>query len=289
MNNRVVVIALAVVGVFVVLSSAMFTVHQTERAVLLRFREIVSVDLEPGLHFKVPFVDVVRRFDGRVQTLTTTPETYFTVEKKPLMVDSFVKWRINDVNLYFQVTSGDSTNAERLLRERVITGLRNQFSRRGMRDVVSGERDQLARNLTREMNVATQKEFGIQVIDVRVKRIELPVEVSESVYRRMISEREIEAKQHRARGEEKSLGIRAAADRAAVVIAANAYRDAEQIRGEGDGKAAAIYSAAYSNDPEFYAFYRSLGAYRRTFSSKSDVMVIDPSSRFFRYMRESGG
>ena len=289
MNNRVVVIALAVVGVFVVLSSAMFTVHQTERAVLLRFREIVSVDLEPGLHFKVPFVDVVRRFDGRVQTLTTTPETYFTVEKKPLMVDSFVKWRINDVDLYFQVTSGDSTNAERLLRERVITGLRNQFSRRGMRDVVSGERDQLARNLTREMNVAIQKEFGIQVIDVRVKRIELPVEVSESVYRRMISEREIEAKQHRARGEEKSLGIRAAADRAAVVIAANAYRDAEQIRGEGDGKAAAIYSAAYSNDPEFYAFYRSLGAYRRTFSSKSDVMVIDPSSRFFRYMRESGG
>jgi membrane protease subunit HflC len=289
MNNRVVVIALAVVGVFVVLSSAMFTVHQTERAVLLRFREIVSVDLEPGLHFKVPFVDVVRRFDGRVQTLTTTPETYFTVEKKPLMVDSFVKWRINDVDLYFQVTSGDSTNAERLLRERVITGLRNQISRRGMRDVVSGERDQLARNLTREMNVAIQKEFGIQVIDVRVKRIELPVEVSESVYRRMISEREIEAKQHRARGEEKSLGIRAAADRAAVVIAANAYRDAEQIRGEGDGKAAAIYSAAYGNDPEFYAFYRSLGAYRRTFSSKSDVMVIDPSSRFFRYMRESGG
>jgi membrane protease subunit HflC len=289
MNNRIVVIALAVVGVFVVLSSAMFTVHQTERAVLLRFREIVSVDLEPGLHFKVPFVDVVRRFDGRVQTLTTTPETYFTVEKKPLMVDSFVKWRINDVDLYFQVTSGDSTNAERLLRERVITGLRNQISRRGMRDVVSGERDQLARNLTREMNVAIQKEFGIQVIDVRVKRIELPVEVSESVYRRMISEREIEAKQHRARGEEKSLGIRAAADRAAVVIAANAYRDAEQIRGEGDGKAAAIYSAAYSNDPEFYAFYRSLGAYRRTFSSKSDVMVIDPSSRFFRYMRESGG
>ena len=289
MNNRIAVIALAVVGVFVVLYSSMFTVHQTERAVLLRFREIVSVDLEPGLHFKVPFVDVVRRFDGRVQTLTTTPETYFTVEKKPLMVDSFVKWRINDVDLYFQVTSGDSTNAERLLRERVITGLRNQISRRGMRDVVSGERDQLARNLTREMNVAIQKEFGIQVIDVRVKRIELPVEVSESVYRRMISEREIEAKQHRARGEEKSLGIRAAADRAAVVIAANAYRDAEQIRGEGDGKAAAIYSAAYSNDPEFYAFYRSLGAYRRTFSNKSDVMVIDPSSRFFRYMRESGG
>ena len=289
MNNRVTAIGLAALGVLIVLYSAVFTVHQTERAVLLRFREIVSVDLEPGLHFKVPFVDVVRRFDGRVQTLTTTPETYFTVEKKPLMVDSFVKWRINDVNLYFQVTSGDSTNAERLLRERVITGLRNQISRRGMRDVVSGERDQLARNLTREMNVAIQKEFGIQVIDVRVKRIELPVEVSESVYRRMVSEREIEAKQHRARGEEKSLGIRAAADRAAVVIAANAYRDAEQIRGEGDGKAAALYSAAYSNDPEFYAFYRSLGAYRRTFSNKSDVMVVDPSSRFFRYMRESGG
>ncbi len=289
MNNRIAAIALAAVGILVVLYSSMFTVHQTERAVLLRFREIVSVDLEPGLHFKIPFVDVVRRFDARVQTLTTTPETYFTVEKKPLMVDSFVKWRINDVDLYFQVTSGDSTNAERLLRERVITGLRNQISRRGMRDVVSGERDQLARNLTREMNVAIQKEFGIQVIDVRVKRIELPVEVSESVYRRMISEREIEAKQHRARGEEKSLGIRAAADRASVVIAANAYRDAEQIRGEGDGKAAGIYSGAYSNDPEFYAFYRSLGAYRRTFSNKSDVMVIDPSSRFFRYMRESGG
>lgn len=289
MDSRVLAAGLGIVGLLVIVLGSAFTLHQTERAVLLRFSEIVSTDLRPGLHFKLPFIDVVRRFDGRIQTLTTTPETYFTVEKKPLLVDSFVKWKIHNVDLYFQVTGGDSINAERLIRERVITGLRNQISRRGMRDVVSGERDQLARDLTREVNVAISKEFGIQVIDVRVKRIELPGEVSESVYRRMISERNIEARQYRARGSEKALGIRAAADREAVVITANAYRTAEQIRGDGDAKAASTYSAAYNNDPEFYSFYRSLGAYRRTFGSKSDVLLLDPNSRFFRYMRDAGG
>lgn len=289
MDKRVLAAGLGIVGLLVIVLGSAFTLHQTERAVLLRFSEIVSTDLRPGLHFKLPFIDVVRRFDGRIQTLTTTPETYFTVEKKPLLVDSFVKWKIRNVDLYFQVTGGDSINAERLIRERVITGLRNQISRRGMRDVVSGERDQLARDLTREVNVAISKEFGIQVIDVRVKRIELPGEVSESVYRRMISERNIEARQYRARGSEKALGIRAAADREAVVITANAYRTAEQIRGDGDAKAASTYSAAYNNDPEFYSFYRSLGAYRRTFGSKSDVLLLDPNSRFFRYMRDAGG
>ena len=289
MDSRVLAAGLGIVGLLVIVFGSAFTLHQTERAVLLRFSEIVSTDLRPGLHFKLPFIDVVRRFDGRIQTLTTTPETYFTVEKKPLLVDSFVKWKIRNVDLYFQVTGGDSINAERLIRERVITGLRNQISRRGMRDVVSGERDQLARDLTREVNVAISKEFGIQVIDVRVKRIELPGEVSESVYRRMISERNIEARQYRARGSEKALGIRAAADREAVVITANAYRTAEQIRGDGDAKAASTYSAAYNNDPEFYSFYRSLGAYRRTFGSKSDVLLLDPNSRFFRYMRDAGG
>ncbi len=289
MDSRVLAAGVGAVGLLIILLSSAYTLHQTERAVLLRFSEIVSSDLRPGLHFKLPFIDVVRRFDGRIQTLTTTPETYFTVEKKPLLVDSFVKWKIRNVDQYFQVTGGDPINAERLIRERVITGLRNQISRRGMRDVVSGERDQLARALTREVNVAISKEFGIQVIDVRVKRIELPGEVSESVYRRMISERNIEARQYRARGSEKALGIRAAADREAVVIAANAYRTAEQIRGDGDAKAASIYSTAYNNDPEFYSFYRSLGAYRRTFGSKSDVLLLDPNSRFFRYMRDSGG
>ena len=289
MNTRGLATGLGIVGLLIIMLSSTFTLHETERAVLLRFSEIVSADLRPGLHFKLPFIDVVRRFDGRIQTLTTTPETYFTVEKKPLLVDSFVKWVIRDVDLYFQVTGGDSINAERLIRERVITGLRNQISRRGMRDVVSGERDQLARDLTREVNVAIRKEFGIQVIDVRVKRIELPSEVSESVYRRMISERNIEARQYRARGSEKALGIRAGADREAVVITANAYRTAEQIRGDGDAKSASIYAAAYNNDPEFYSFYRSLGAYRRTFGSKSDVLLLDPNSRFFRYMRDSGG
>lgn len=289
MDRKILAPVLAVVGLLIIVLSSAFTLHQTERAVLLRFSEIVSTDLRPGLHFKVPFIDVVRRFDGRIQTLSTTPETYFTVEKKPLLVDSFVKWKIRNVDQYFQVTGGDSVNAERLIRERVITGLRNQISRRGMREVVSGERDQLARDLTREVNVAISKEFGIQVIDVRVKRIELPGEVSESVYRRMISERNIEARQYRARGSEKALGIRAAADREAVVITANAYRTAEQIRGDGDAKSASIYSAAYNNDPEFYSFYRSLGAYRRTFGSKSDVLLLDPNSRFFRYMRDSGG
>ena len=289
MSPRLLMIVSGVIVAIIILFGGVFTVHQTERAVLLRFREVVTADIAPGLHYKVPLIDEVVRFDGRVQTLTSPSATFFTLEKKPLLVESFAKWRIRDVKSYYTSTGGDGERATRLIQERVNTGLRNQISRRDMHEVISGERDQLMGELTRDLNRVTQKEFGIEVLDVRVKKIELPEKVSDSVYDRMSSEREIEARQHRASGGELAVGIRADADRKRVVIAAEAYRQAEQIRGDGDGKAAAIYAAAFSRDPEFYSFYRSLTAYKRTFSSKSDLLLVDPQSSFFKYLKGPGG
>ena len=289
MSTRQLVIGLSVFFALIVLLASVFTVHQTDRAVLLRFREVVQADISPGIHFKFPLIDEVVRFDGRVQTLTSPSSTFFTLEKKPLMVDSFAKWRIRDVKTYYTSTGGDEPRATRLIQERVNTGLRNQISRRDMHEVISGEREQLMGDLTRDLNLVAQREFGIEVLDVRVKKIELPEKVSESVYERMSSEREIEAKQHRASGLERNVGIKADADRRRVVIAAEAYKQAEQIRGEGDAKAAATYAAAFSRDPEFYGFYRSMTAYKKTFNSKNDLMLLDPESSFFKYLKAPGG
>ena len=288
MNPRFLMAGIAALVALVLLFGSIFTVHQTERAVLLRFREVVDADIAPGIHFKWPMIEEVVRFDGRVQTLTSPSATFFTLEKKPLLVDSFAKWRILDVKNYYTSTGGDEARATRLIQERVNTGLRNQISRRDMHEVISGERDQLMGDLTKDLNSVTKKEFGIEVLDVRVKKIELPEKVSDSVYDRMSSEREIEAKQHRASGLELAVGIRADADRKRVVIAAEAYKTAEQTRGDGDGKAAAIYAAAFSRDPEFYSFYRSLTAYKKTFNSKSDLLLLDPQSSFFKYLKGPG-
>lgn len=289
MSTRATLLTVIGVILFSLASDAVFVMKETERAVLLRFGALKSADIAPGLHFKMPFADEVKRFDGRVLTLDSETQRYFTVDKKPLNVDSYVKWRIKDVALYYTATSGDERNASDRLAERVRTGLRNEFSRRDVYEVVSGQRDELMDNLTASLSEVMQKEFGVEVIDVRVKRIELPGDVSNSVFQRMSAEREVLAREHRARGREMAQGIRADAERQAVVIRADAEKTAEEIRGEGDARATATYAAAFNADPEFYEFTRSLNAYRRAFSGKDDVLVLDPSSDFFKYLGANDG
>lgn len=290
MSIRNMLLGALVVVIVVLLTDTIFTVHETERALVLRFGEVTQIDLDPGLHFKLPIADDAKKFDGRIQTLDSPPERYFTLEKKPLMVDSFVKWRVSDVQTFYETTSGgDQTRAELLLSQRVNEGLRNQISRRDMHEVISGERDQLMADLTHQLNNEMSRDVGVDVIDVRVKQIDLPPEVSSAVYDRMNSEREIEAQQHRATGRELDLGIRADADRQVVVIEAEAYREAEQIRGDGDAGAAATYADAYGADPEFYEFYRSINAYVSVFSQKGDLLIVDPNSEFFKYLNTGDG
>jgi len=289
MNIRnFVAVAIGLVAVLLLLQSV-YIVDQTERAVLLRFGAVSKADIAPGLHFKLPVAEDVKIFDARVLTLDSSPETYYTLEKKPLIVDSFAKWRIVDVPNYYTATSGDEGRANRVLQERVNEGLRNAISRRDMHEVISGERDQLMQELTADLNRAMKTATGVEVIDVRVKRIDLPTEVSTSVYERMNSEREIEARQYRAQGQELALGIRADAERQTVVIEAEAYREAEQIRGDGDAKSASIYAGAFNKDPEFYEFTRSLNAYAKVFGEKSDMLVLDPNSEFFKYLKSDAG
>ena len=282
-TRNLVVIVIAVIALFLI-SDSVYMVKETERAVKLRFGAMADIDIPPGLHLKIPFADVVKKFDGRLLTLDLEAQRFFTLEKKPLNVDSFVKWRVEDVGLYYRATAGDEINARMRLEERAQTGLRNQISRRDMYEVVSGERDAIITELTGNLNRVMLEEFGVEVRDVRIKRIELPNEVSDSVYQRMSAEREVLAREHRARGRELAQGIRADAERQAVVIRAEAEKRSEQIRGGGDARAAAIYASAFNADPEFYEFTRSLNAYQRVFSSKDDVMVIDPSSEFFKYL-----
>ena len=205
------------------------------------------------------------------------------------MVDSFAKWRIKDVGRYYTASSGDENRARLLLSQRVDEGLRNEISKRDMHSVVSGERDQLMSDLTRDLNESMQRDVGVEVIDVRVKRIDLPADVSAAVYSRMNSERKIEAEQHRAQGRELALGIVADADRQVVVIEAEAYREAERMRGDGDAKASEIYAEAYNQDPEFYEFYRSINAYSNVFGQDGDLLVLDPNGDFFKYLKDSSG
>ena len=278
------------IGLFVALlvaSSSLFVVKETERAIMLQFGEVVQFDIQPGLHVKIPFMNTVRIFDARVLTLDARPQRYLTLEKKALIVDSFVKWRIQNVADFYTATSGDEFTAAKLLASRVDTGLRNQFGERTLTEVVSGERDELMTELRNELNLVVIADMGIEVVDVRVKRIDLPPEVSESVYGRMRTEREREARELRSQGKELAEGIRADADRQETIIAANAYRDSELVRGDGDAVAASTYSAAFNRDPEFYSFYRSLDAYRKTFGAGGDVMLIEPDSEFFKYMNQS--
>ena len=283
---------LSLIGLLVLLavvSSSVYIVNQYERAVVLRFGALVSSDVEPGIHLKFPLTDKVRRFDGRLLTADMSPESFYTVENKRLVVDSYIKWRIKDVDTYYRTTSGDERLAADRLSQRVADGLRNQFGRRTLHDVVSGKRDELMAELKSTINETANDLLGIEVVDIRVKRIDFPPEVSQSVFARMAADREKEAREYRAQGKEQAEVIRADADRQKVVLEANAFRDAERLRGEGDGKSAAIYATAYSKDPEFYAFTRSLNAYRKSFGGKDDLIVLDPKSDFFRYLNDPQG
>ncbi len=268
----------------VIASFSIFTVNEREKAILFRLGEIVKTDFEPGLHWKTPFVNNVRKFDSRIKTLDAEPERYLTGEKKNLIVDSFVKWRIKDVANYFTATGGDAVRANLRLSQIIKDGLRGEFAKRTITEVVSGERLQIMTLLTKQAN-AEAEAFGIEIVDVRIKRIDFPAEISDSVYRRMRAERERVAKDLRSRGAESAEKIRAEADRQRTVIIADAFRDAEILRGEGDAAATGIYASAYGKDVEFYSLYRSLNAYKTTFASKSDILIIEPNSEFFKYFK----
>jgi membrane protease subunit HflC len=285
-NSSAITLALIAV-VLIAAYNCLFVVRQIDRAVLLTFGEVTNADVEPGLHFKIPGVHTVRIFDGRIQTLDAPTQSYLTAEREFLEVDSYAKWRIADVSSYYTRTSGDANIANNLLAQRINTGLRNQFASRTVYEVVSGERDLLMTELTQNLNAIVRDELGIQIVDIRVKQIDLPDDVQASVYNRMNTERQQEASEARSTGRELAEVIRAEADRTATVIEAEAYRDAEIIRGNGDAQAAAIYAEAFNVDPEFYEFTRSLNAYRQTFSDSGDVLLLSPDSEFFKYLNNS--
>ncbi len=285
--SRVNIIAVIAVLVLVVVSNSLYIVNERERAVLLKFGEVVATDVQPGLHFKLPIVNDVKRFEARLMTLDSRPQRYLTAEKKGLIVDSYVKWRVADVDSYYTATGGDELEANRLLTSRVDNGLRNKFGERTVYEVVSGERDELMAEIALQLDDIARRELGIEILDVRVKAVDLPPEVSNSVYSRMASEREREARELRSRGRELAEGIEADADRQKTIIEAEAYREAQAVRGEGDASAAQIYAEAFNLDPEFYSFYRSMEAYRTSFANKDDLLVIEPDSDFFRFLKDS--
>lgn len=290
MNVKTIVIVVVVILVGILALDSFFVVDERQRAIQKRFGEVVEQEDELlGLHFKIPWVDTVEYFDGRILTLDSTPARYLTIEQKPLEVDSFVKWRIFNSTKYYEATQGIEENAHSRLATRVDEGLRNQIGSRTMLDVISGERDELMTELTNQLDRTAQEELGVRVIDVRVKKIDLPPEVASQVYERMRSERKIEADRFRAQGREQRLTIEADADKQKVVIRAEAEREAEQTRGEGDSEATRIYAEAYSQDPDFYAFYRSITAYVNVFKESNSLLVLDPSSEFFKYMKSSKG
>ena len=288
MPRNVVLMLIVVLGVFIA-SNALYVIKETERGVLLKFGEVVNPNIKPGLHVKIPFVNNVRKFDARILTVDSQPERFFTQEKKALIVDSYAKFRVSDTEKFYTATNGEESRAMGLLAQRINNGLRNQVAVRTIQEVVSGERDELMEALTIELDEVARTELGVEVVDVRVKKIDLPPDVSESVYQRMNAEREKEAREHRSQGQELAEGIRAAADREVTVLKAGAYRDAEQIRGQGDAEATRIYADAFEQDPEFYAFTRSVRAYQDSFQGSGDVLLIQPDSEFFRYLKDSGG
>lgn len=289
MNPKAIIAVIVTLLVLLVASSSLYIVPATHRAVLLRFGEVKEADLQPGLHFKYPLVDKVRQYDIRVLTLDLPTHQYLTVEKKPLDVDSYVAWQISNVAQFYRATGGDELAAVRLLTARVDNGLRDEFGVRTMHEVVSGERDQLLQHLTKQIDNLARKNFGIRVLDIRIKAIDLSKQVSANVFKRMRFERQKEAQEHRSKGKELAEGIRADADRQRTVILAEAYRKSEETRGEGDQTAANIYAKAYDQDSGFYRFYRSLEAYRKAFSNKHDVLVLDAKSDFMQYLNSPKG
>jgi membrane protease subunit HflC len=281
-------IAAAIAAVLVLLGTSIFTVDQRQHAIIFQLGEVRDVIAEPGLYFKWPMIQNVRYFDKRILTLDSVePERFITSEKKNVLVDSFVKWRIVDPRLYYISVAGDEARAKTRLSQTVNAGLREEFGKRTVHDVVSGERVKIMEDMRVKADLDARK-IGVQIVDVRVKRVDLPTEVSESVYRRMEAERKRVANELRSQGSAEAEKIRADADKQREVIVAEAYRDAQKMKGEGDAKAAATYAQAFNQNPEFYSFYRSLEAYRNSFKSKSDVIVVEPNSDFFKYMKNVG-
>ncbi len=283
MKTSRILILLGVAVLVLLFGGAFFTVRETDTVILTQFGDPVGEPItEPGLHFKTPFINNVQLFDARIQTMDADPALYLTREKKNLVVDSFVKWRIGDVAKYYVTVSGLASNARARLAQRVNDSLRQQFGNRTVSEVVSGDRAAIM-ELVRESMDEEAKEMGIEVVDVRLKRVDLDPDISERVYSRMEAERTRVGKELRAKGAEAAERIRADADRQREITLANAFRDAEALRGEGDAQATSIYAAAFGRDREFYRFYRSMNAYKETFQDESDLLVIEPSSEFFRY------
>ena len=270
--------------VFVVVNATVYTVDEREKAVVVRFGEVVRIDAKPGLRVKTPFLEDVRFYDSRILTLDAEPQPFLTKEKKSVLVDSYVKWRITDLLKFYVAVGGDEMKARERLGQVINSGLRDEFGKRTVHDVISGDR----RKIMELLSVNADKEageYGIEVVDVRIQRVDLPNEVSQSVYRRMEAERARTAKELRAQGAETAEKIRANADRQREILLAEAYRDAERLRGEGDARATAIYASAYNVNPEFYSLYLSLNAYKESFNNKEDILVVDPSADFFKYFK----
>jgi modulator of FtsH protease HflC len=273
--------------------SSVFVVNETQRAIVLRLGKIITVAkgqprvLGPGLHFKAPFIDSVRYLDKRIQSLEISSSRIPTEEKKELIVDLFTKWRIVDFSKFYTSTGGNRGKAEKLLKEKIVDGLRAEIGRRNLNDVVAQERQNIMDKIRIDANNKTAKPLGIEVVDARIVRIDLPQEVSEAVFNLMRTERNRVASEHRAKGRSKAEAIRADADARVIILGATAGRQASEMKGEGDAKASEIYASVYSQDPEFYSFYRSLEAYRETFNNKNDMLVIKPDDAFFKYFRKS--
>jgi len=288
MNNRLSAVLVAVAAIMLLAGTSLFTVDQRERAIVFQLGEIREIITEPGLNFKWPLIQNVRFFDNRILTMDTPDtERFITSEKKNLLVDSFVKWRIEDVRQYYISVQGDEARAQTRLAQTINSALREEFGKRTVHDVVSGEREEIMR-VVRDSVGEDAKKIGVVIVDVRLKRVELPQEVSEAVYRRMEAERKSVAAELRSEGFSAAEKIRAEGERAREVIIAEAYRDAQRVKGEGDRKAAAVYARAFSENPEFYSFYRSLEAYRDGFKNKNDVLVLEPNSDFFKYLKNPG-
>ncbi len=278
-------ILIAVAAVLILGMMSIFTVSETELAIKFRLGEIIKSDFKPGLHFKTPFINNVRKFDKRILTLDAKPERFLTAEKKNVIVDSFVKWRIGDVNTFYTAVAGDVDQANIRLDQIIKDAFRSEFSKRKIKQLVSTDRSKIRQALI-ENTSKVAADLGIKIVDVQVKRIDLPSEVSHSVYRRMEAERERVAREFRSQGAEAAERIRADADKQREIIMADAYNKAEVLRGEGDAKAAETYARAFNRDIEFFTFYRSLNAYKKTFDSSRDKIVLEPDSDFFQYFKK---
>jgi len=288
MRRNLPFVAAFALAILVALAMSMFTVDQRRFAIVFQLGEIKDVITEPGLNFKWPLIQNVRTFEKRILTYDAPePERFITSEKKPVLVDAFVKWRIIDVKQYYISVQGDEARAQTRLAQTVNGGLRDEFSKRSVHDVVSGEREKIMEAVRTKAD-ADARAIGVQIVDVRLKRVDLVQEVSESVYRRMETERKRVANELRSKGAAEAEKIKADADRQREIIIAEAYRDAQRLKGDGDAKASAIYAGAFGQNPEFYAFYRSLEAYRSSFRSRSDVLVVEPNSEFFKYLKSAG-